>query len=362
MKKVLSVSLALPYLVLAAFAQREHQPYLLPGGKAHLAAQGGCSAPAAESSPSPDALAQENENQTPGGIDIAETPAKNEGPYVFGYSPSTMNNPYFIWMEGQIREYVESKGDQLITVDAQNDPSKQIELCEDLLMQDIDALLVGPLDSASIKSALVSAQAKNVPVIVVDSLVMDTEYVETTVASDNYKAGFVCGEDMKKILPEGSEVAIIAIPTAENCVKRVDGFKAAVGDYFKLVGNEPDGKGDTGTALPLAEDLLQGNPKLAGFFCANDPMAIACVQAVEAAKRTGEVAIYGVDGAPEAKAAIAAGKMTGTGAQSPTNIGRQSVDAAYTVLSGGTVDKDIAVETFLINADNVEKYGTDAWQ
>lgn len=341
MKKVLSVSLAVVMM---------------------LALLSGCSAPAAESSSSPDALAQENENQTPGGIDIAETPAKNEGPYVFGYSPSTMNNPYFIWMEGQIREYVESKGDQLITVDAQNDPSKQIELCEDLLMQDIDALLVGPLDSASIKSALVSAQAKNVPVIVVDSLVMDTEYVETTVASDNYKAGFVCGEDMKKILPEGSEVAIIAIPTAENCVKRVDGFKAAVGDYFKLVGNEPDGKGDTGTALPLAEDLLQGNPKLAGFFCANDPMAIACVQAVEAAKRTGEVAIYGVDGAPEAKAAIAAGKMTGTGAQSPTNIGRQSVDAAYTVLSGGTVDKDIAVETFLINADNVEKYGTDAWQ
>ena len=38
---------ALPYLVLAAFAQREHQPYLLPRGKAHLAAQGGCSAPAA---------------------------------------------------------------------------------------------------------------------------------------------------------------------------------------------------------------------------------------------------------------------------------------------------------------------------
>ena len=108
MKKVLSVSLAVVMM---------------------LALLSGCSAPAAESSPSPDALAQENENQTPGGIDIAETPAKNEGPYVFGYSQSTMNNPYFIWMEGQIREYVESKGDQLITVDAQNDPSKQIELC-----------------------------------------------------------------------------------------------------------------------------------------------------------------------------------------------------------------------------------------
>lgn len=282
--------------------------------------------------------------------------------YVFGYSPSTMNNPYFVWLESQLREYVESNGDELITVDAQNDPGKQIELCEDLLMQDIDAQLVGPLDSVSIKSALVSANEKGVPVIVVDSVVADEEYVETTVASDNYLAGYVCGENMKQVLPEGSEVAIIAIPTAENCVKRVDGFKDAVEGYFTLVGNEPDGKGDTGTALPLAEDLLQGNVNLAGFFCANDPMAIACVQAVEAAGKTGKVAIYGVDGAPEAKAAISEGRMKGTGAQSPTNIAIKSAEAAYTILKGGTVEKNIAVETFLINADNVNEYGLTDWQ
>ena len=282
--------------------------------------------------------------------------------YVFGYSPSTMNNPYFIWVDSQIREYVESRGDELITVDAQNDPAKQIELCEDLLMQDIDALLVGPLDSASIKSALVSANEKGVPVIVVDSLVIDTEYVETTVASDNYNAGLVCGEDAKKNLPEGSEVAIIAIPTAENCVKRVDGFKDAVGDYFTFVGNEPDGKGDTGTALPLAEDLLQANPGLDAFFTANDSMAIACVQAIEAAGRTGEVAIYSVDGMPEVKAAIKEGLVTGTAAQSPTQIAIASIEAAYTVLEGGSVEKDTVVPTFLINSDNVDEYGTDGWQ
>lgn len=54
--------------------------------------------------------------------------------------------------------------------------------------------------------------------------------------------------------------------------------------------------------------------------------------------------------------------MTGTGAQSPANIGLKAVDAAYSILAGETVEKDTVVETFLINADNVNEYGTDGWQ
>ena len=60
--------------------------------------------------------------------------------------------------------------------------------------------------------------------------------------------------------------------------------------------------------------------------------------------------------------AIAKETMTGTGAQSPANIGLKAVDAAYSILAGETVEKDTVVETFLINADNVNEYGTDGWQ
>ena len=81
-------------------------------------------------------------------------------------------------------------------MDPQLDSQKQIEQVEDLLLQDIDALLLCPFDSTAIKPALVAADEAGVPVIVFDTKVVDDEYAATTVASDNINAGRVVGEDL----------------------------------------------------------------------------------------------------------------------------------------------------------------------
>ncbi len=281
---------------------------------------------------------------------------------VFGFCPPTMNNPFFYFIEQNVRETVEANGDTLITVDPQNDSQKQIEQVEDLLTQDIDVLLLCPFDSTAIKPALVSADEKDVPIIVFDTKVVDDEYVTTTVASDNVNAGRVVGEDMAENLEAGSKIAIIYSPAGETDRYRLQGFEEAIADMDYEIVAKLDGKGDTGVSLPLAEDILQANQDLGGFFCCNDQQAIGAVQAIEAANRTGEVLVYGVDGSPEGKAAIAEGTMSGTGAQSPANIGLLAVEAAYKVLAGEEVEKDTVVPTFLINAENVEEYGTDGWQ
>ena len=54
--------------------------------------------------------------------------------------------------------------------------------------------------------------------------------------------------------------------------------------------------------------------------------------------------------------------MTALGAQSPINIGKQCVEVAYQILAGQEVEKEIKVPTFLIDASNVDQYGTDGWQ
>jgi ribose transport system substrate-binding protein len=70
-----------------------------------------------------------------------------------------------------------------------------------------------------------------------------------------------------------------------------------------------------------------------------------------------------VDGSPEAKAEIASGsQFVGSGAQSPISIGVESVKLAYKVLNKEPFETRIPVQTFLINAENVGKYGTTGWQ
>ena len=54
--------------------------------------------------------------------------------------------------------------------------------------------------------------------------------------------------------------------------------------------------------------------------------------------------------------------MVGTGALSPINIGKTAVKAALSIIDGGLYEKEISVETFLINRDNLEMYGIDGWQ
>lgn len=289
------------------------------------------------------------------------TPTAKSGGKKIGYAPTTMNNPYWLVIYNEVKKVVEAHGDTLITIDPQNDQSKMNDQIGDLVAQGIDALLVAPVDSAGVKPALEACKQKNIPVVNFDTPVKDLDLVATVVASDNYNAGVVVAKDMMSKLKKGDKIAIIHSPVGQACIDRVKGFKDTVKDYFNIV-SILDGKGDTGVTLPLAEDVIQSTPDLKAFFAVNDPSALGCVQALAAHNLTGKVLVYGVDGNPQAKAKIKNGEMAGTGAQSPKTIGQKSIEAAYTLMNGGTVPKKITVNTFLINKDNVDQYGTTDWQ
>ncbi|MFA7130169.1 MAG: substrate-binding domain-containing protein, partial [Sphaerochaeta sp.] len=94
----------------------------------------------------------------------------------------------------------------------------------------------------------------------------------------------------------------------------------------------------------------------------NDPTAIGALAALEAAKRSDKVLIYGVDGSPDAKKMVSEGRMTATAAQSPIGIGREAANAAYSLLAGQKVEHLILVPITLIDKSNVSDFGLDGWQ
>jgi ribose transport system substrate-binding protein len=280
---------------------------------------------------------------------------------LIAYAPTTMNNAFWLALMGPVKAEVEKSGDTLVTIDPQSDQARMNDQIGDLIAQGIDVLLVAPQDSTGVESALQACKDAKIPVVNFDTPVTNTDLVATIIASDNYNAGVVVAKDMMAKLPKGSKVAVMHSPAGGACIQRAKGFYDTIGDYFDVV-VELDGKGDTGVTLPLAEDVLQSTPDLKAFFAVNDPSAMGCVNALAAHPEMTGILVYGVDGNPDAKKLIKDGKMTGTAAQSPETIGAESIKAAYTLLAGGTVEKNISVPTFLITAENVDQYGTDGWQ
>ena len=236
-------------------------------------------------------------------------------------------------------------------------------LNSEMIAQGIELLFLNPVDWQGVKPALDAAKQAGIPIVNFDADVYDKDLVDAIVISDNYQAGFVCGEDLAKRMPNGGKLAIIEHAVAKSVLDRINGFYDGLGSIsnkFKLVSRQ-DGLGQLEITLPIAENILQANPDVQVFFGGNDPIALGIVAALKAANKTG-VLVYGVDGSPEIKASIRNGEATRTGAQSPINIGKKSVEVAYKILNGESFDKNISVETALIDKNNVDNYGIDGWQ
>ena len=277
-----------------------------------------------------------------------------------GYTCMDGTNPFFVTLEASIREVVEAHGDQLISLDPQNSNEKQISQIEDLISQGIVAMFVNPVDRDGIIAGLDKLKEAGIPMFGFDTEVADMSYLVSYAGSDNYNAGFVCGEDLVAKCPEGGNIIVLDSPTMQSVVDRTDGFLAAIeGKGFTVV-SQIDCMGNQEQGNLNGTDALTAHPDAVAIFGGNDPTALGAYAAAEAAGS--KALIYGVDGSPDIKALIAEGKVTGTGAQSPMSIGKTIAEVYYKVEAGETVEARYPIPTFMINADNVAEFGTDGWQ
>jgi ribose transport system substrate-binding protein len=286
------------------------------------------------------------------------------GGYKFGYTCMDGTNPFFVTIQNEIKKKVEANGDTLISTDPANKVSLQITQVEDMISQGINAIFMNPAEADGILPALDELKKAGIPIINFDTEVSSMgDYCFSYVGSDNYNAGKVCGDDLVKKCPNGGNIIVIDSPTMNSVVDRTNGFVEAIkGHGFTIVAQQ-DGKGNLQKSMGIAEDLLQSHGDVVAIFGGNDPTALGCLAAANAAglKKT---LIYGVDGSPDFKSSLvkSGSLLQGTGAQSPVSIADTSVDVLYKFMKGEPVDSRYPVKTFLITNDNVAKYGTTAWQ
>ncbi len=277
-----------------------------------------------------------------------------------GYTCMDGTNPFFVALEGAIREVVEANGDELISLDPQNSNEKQLALIEDMISQGIVAMFVNPVDKDGITPGLDALKEAGIPMFGFDTEVAEMDYLVTYAGSDNYNAGYVCGVDLVEKLPDGGPIIVLDSPTMQSVVDRTNGFLDAIeGHGFEIVA-QIDCMGNQEQGNLNGTDALIANPDAVAIFGGNDPTALGAAAAADAAQS--DCLIYGVDGSPDIKALIAEGKVTGTGAQSPMTIGKTIAELYYKWKAGETVEARYPIETFMINSDNIAEYNNGGWQ
>lgn len=253
----------------------------------------------------------------------------------------------------------------MITKDPGTDAALQETQILEMIDEGIDAILLTPVNWEEITTSLKALKDAGVMILNVDTQVKDMDYVDAYIGSDNYTAGQLCGEDLIEKRPEGGKVAILECPTQNSINERVTGFEETIAkaeNGFEVVARE-DTEGQFEKALESAEQILAEHPDLTAIMCGNDQIAVGAKTAVNLAEME-QVIIYGVDGSPDIKKELKkpGNQIAGTAAQSPINMGKSAAELVMKMLRGEPYEKETYEEVFMINAENVDMYGTDGWQ
>jgi ribose transport system substrate-binding protein len=276
------------------------------------------------------------------------------GPRI-GLSISTLNNPYFVTLRNGAQDAAKKEGAQLIISDAQNDAATQQDDVQNYVTQQVDAILVNPVDSESIVPAIQAANQADIPVIALDRGASGGE-IATLIVSDNVEGGRMAGKELIELVGSGPVAQLEGIPGASPTRDRGQGFEEVINgqDAVELVASQT-ANFVREEGLTVTENILQSNPEIKGIFAQNDEMALGGVRALKNRAGT-DVKIVGFDGVEEALKAVQSGKMNATVAQQPDRIGSLGVENAIKVVDGESVEKNIPVPVKLVTKENVSEF------
>ncbi|HFQ6829899.1 TPA: ribose ABC transporter substrate-binding protein RbsB [Yersinia enterocolitica] len=260
---------------------------------------------------------------------------------------STLNNPFFVSMKDGAQKEADKLGYNLVILDSQNNPAKELANVQDLTVRGTKLLLINPTDSDAVGNAVKMANQANIPVITLDRLA-NAGTVVSHVASDNRFGGKMAGDYIaKKVGSDAKVIQLEGIAGASAARERGEGFKQSMEkNKFQLLASQP-ADFDRTKGLNVMQNLLTAHPDVQAVFAQNDEMALGALRALLTAGKT-DVLVVGFDGTDDGIKAVESGKMGATIAQRPDQIGVIGVQTADKVLKGEKVQAVIPVDLKLV--------------
>ena len=259
-------------------------------------------------------------------------------------------------------------GIELVDYDAQLDVTKQINDVGDMISAlKVDALLLNPVDSDSIGSAVLEANTAAIPVITVDTSSIEGD-VYTHVASDNVEVGRMNGEYCVQLLKEKygeakGTVIVSSDKLASSMRDREQGILEAFETYpnIEVVVKYPPSAANVDGYNKLSSDVLTAYPKGKIDIWANlNSQSELGFLAAQAEAGRMEIMCVSVDEDPNILADIenADGTTQATVVQYPTDMGIQAVNYAIKALTGEDAPEGGIHSTTikLITKDNIADY------
>lgn len=283
--------------------------------------------------------------------------------FTIGFSNAGTGNPWRASMVESVEMICEEYGDEitLINCDANFDVTKQLADCEDLLQQNIDALVLAPAVSDALAPVVDMCNEAGVPVIVFDRTIDNDNYT-AYVATDNHDLAIPVANYIVDTWPDGANIFYISGTAGAGAdTERTEGLMSVIGDkpQYKILG-QTDGNWNEADALAAAEDALQAYPDIDILLCSDGCSGLGAWQAVVDAGRQDEITLVCFDAwRNDCLKAIEDGTIAPYTTMLPTYVGAVAVQTAVEILKGNEVvaeNKYVSLPCPILTSENYKDY------
>ena len=236
----------------------------------------------------------------------------------------------------------------------ETDLGEQVNLVEQMIAQQVNAIVIAPADSKALVTVLKRAKEAGILVVNIDNK-LDAGVLQQAgiqvpfVGPDNRAGARKVGDALAKQLHAGDQVAIIeGIPTAFNGQQRRLGFEDAMQAAKANIVSTQSGQWEMETANTVAAAMLNEHADLKAILCANDNMALGAVSAIQAAGKTGKILVVGFDNITAMRPLLDQGKVVATADQHGDQLAVFGIQAALKILKGEAPPADQTTAVDLI--------------
>jgi erythritol transport system substrate-binding protein len=249
-----------------------------------------------------------------------------------------------------------------VRIDAHDDDAYlQDNLIDAAIASNAAAIILDNAGADSSIAAVRRATQAGIPCFLIDREIEADGIAKAQIIADNNQGARIVAEEFVRALGAqgGNYAELLGRESDTNAQVRTTAFHAVLDKLTSvhLVAAQ-SANWSQSEAFQKTETMLQAHADIRGIIAGNDTMALGAVAAVKASGLNG-IVITGLDGSPDAIAAIRSGNLRATSLQPAVLISRVAVDEADRFLHTGSTGKPERqiIPCDLVTLQNANQYG-----
>lgn len=289
------------------------------------------------------------ETQKPAETQKAEPAAKPK----LGLVMIDLNHPFYAAMMEAGKKAEADFGVEGIWKSAEGSLEKEIAIIENFIQQKVDCILIDPIDAKGVLPAVNKAIDAGIPVVTMGNFVDAGKNVNTLYNDfgDSKTIARVMGNYLGG---KGNVVLLVGTPGNYCSDQREAGFKEGLQEFpdIKLLSTQPM-DWDPTKAMKVVENWLTTYPDIDAMFCVSDACTFAAIEALKAAGKLEDIAVFSYDGEIEASEKVKAGEIKLDLLTGAKRVGYWNVREGAKLAKGESLANKVYLPTHFIAKDDV---------